>query len=332
MVGDVTPAKVPLAGNIVSIILSMVTITVLAVCLIIIIIYADSTLFVFVTAIISRGFGINSSPQICEGGIILCLVCYLSTKVLIYYFLVEKAVRIAYINDKGVCIIGMQKIGMFPLISFDVVVNVYLTLLFIIPLRRLYSYQHNKNTALHIIAFRSFVGSCATLISSVVNLTILMALKGEPGWICLMCCNADILFSALVLHWVTQVDSTHSNMSSVPNQATIDLEHGVIDNTLDVPQTRRISNNNVHSMWPGHHNRISDQKQSLGIGGTVTTECRGASFNEGRMSEEEIIELHKIRVQTEHTQEVEIDSRSDSEHEVYNTYKGEERMSAEKMV
>lgn len=33
MVGDVAPAEVPLAGNVVSIILSMVTITVLAVCL-----------------------------------------------------------------------------------------------------------------------------------------------------------------------------------------------------------------------------------------------------------------------------------------------------------
>lgn len=227
--------------------------------------------------------------------------------------------------------------------------QVYLTLLFIIPLRRklsisphyphtplirtgLYSYQHNKNTALHIIAFRSFVGSCATLISSVVNLTILMVLRGEPGWICLMCCNADILFSALVLHWITQVDSTHSSMGSVPHHATIDLEHPVTETTQDVPQTRRVSNNNVHSMWPAHHNRISDPKKSLVLGGTVTTECRGASFNEGRESEEEIVELHKIRVQTEHTQEVEIDSRSDSEHGEYNTYKGEERMSAEKMV
>ncbi|KAH6872984.1 hypothetical protein BKA58DRAFT_157978 [Alternaria rosae] len=168
----------------------------------------------------------------------------MTTKILIYYFLVEKAYvvrgskkprmktklwlfnclfmllpytifvvmnfifRITYIDDSGVCIIGMQKIAMLPLITFEVIVNVYLTALFIIPLRGLYSYQHNANPTLHRMAKRSLIGSLATLTTSVVNLTILMVLKGEPGWICLMCCNADILFCVLVLHWVTSKDKT----------------------------------------------------------------------------------------------------------------------------
>lgn len=74
----------------------------------ILIIYCDSAAFVFATAIVVHGFGINSSPQVCEGGILLCrfsqdcvafglltsvgLICYMTTKILIYYFLVEKAV------------------------------------------------------------------------------------------------------------------------------------------------------------------------------------------------------------------------------------------------
>jgi len=70
----------------------------------------------------------------------------------------------------------------------------------------LYSYQHNINTTLRTVALRTFVGSCATLISSVVNLTVLMVLKGEQGWICLMCCNADskflvLKFRQLSKHW-----------------------------------------------------------------------------------------------------------------------------------
>lgn len=85
----------------------------------------------------------------------------------------------------------------------------------------MYSYKHKTNPGLRIIAFRTFIGSCLTLISSVVNLTVLMVLDGEQGWICLMCCNADswypnpatpysnadelVLFSVLVLHWVTSV-------------------------------------------------------------------------------------------------------------------------------
>lgn len=64
------------------------------------------------------------------------------------------------------------------------------------------------------MASRSLVGSLATLTTSVVNLTVLMVLKGEPGWICLMCCNADILFCVVVLHWVTSKDKPSSYTST----------------------------------------------------------------------------------------------------------------------
>ena len=43
--------------------------------------------------------------------------------------------RISYLRDDGVCIIGMEKKSMMPLIIFDAVVNLYLTMLFVIPIR-----------------------------------------------------------------------------------------------------------------------------------------------------------------------------------------------------
>ena len=62
-----------------------------------------------------------------------------------------------------------------------------------------------------------------TLGSSVANLLTITILKGEPGWICLICCNSDsehfslfaesqssygpVLFSVLVLQWITNGDS-----------------------------------------------------------------------------------------------------------------------------
>ncbi|RDW87764.1 hypothetical protein BP5796_03458 [Coleophoma crateriformis] len=116
--------------------------------------------------------------------------------------------RIATIDESGMCIIGMEKKAMMPLIIFDVVVNVYLTSLFIVPLRRQLTYKSSSENALRTVTFRTFIGSLTTLTSSVINLTILMVLHGEPAWICLMCCNFDILFSVLVLHWVTTKDST----------------------------------------------------------------------------------------------------------------------------
>lgn len=102
---------------------------------------------------------------------------------------------------------------MLPLIIFDAVVNLYLTLLFVVPPRTLYSYKKHPNSGLRIVAIRSFVGSLATLTSSVVNLTVLVSLRGEAAWICLMCCNADILFSVLVLHWLTSIDNSGGSMA-----------------------------------------------------------------------------------------------------------------------
>jgi hypothetical protein len=83
----------------------------------------------------------------------------------------------------------MQSISMIPLITFDAVVNVYLTFLFLIPLKSkqckrpysrnsfltfldLYSYKNlprtTANARLRNVAFRTFVGACCTLLSSIV--------------------------------------------------------------------------------------------------------------------------------------------------------------------
>ncbi|ORY00878.1 hypothetical protein BCR34DRAFT_494304 [Clohesyomyces aquaticus] len=365
------PARIPVAGSVISIILSMVTFAVLAVCLtrrvqaivqwkslpfsswLILAIYIDSTLFVFVTAIVSKGLGINDSQGICDGAILLCLICYMTTKYIIrgsrvlrmkdrlYLFnffgvivpylvviVMNFVFRIAYINDKGVCIIGMQKISMIPLISFDVLINVYMTLLFLIPLRKLYSYQNSKNTSLHKVALRTFLGSCATLISSVANLTILMVLKGEPGWICLMCCNADILFSVLVLHWVTSLDGNRSLTSSHPQSGVgatgsrttggVQVQRGstFLSNSHARPNSpHNLKDGQGHkfgtavNVWPDHE-QIAAHKKGMGM---VTTECLGSVHGERERSgsQDEIMEMHKITVKTEHVREVEIDGASE---------------------
>ncbi|CZR52225.1 uncharacterized protein PAC_02102 [Phialocephala subalpina] len=69
----------------------------------------------------------------------------------------------------GSCRIGMKRVAMIPLIGFDILVNVYLTSLFLIPLRSLYSYKNNRNSQARTVALRTFIGSCCTLVSSVVH-------------------------------------------------------------------------------------------------------------------------------------------------------------------
>ncbi|UNI19552.1 hypothetical protein JDV02_005732 [Purpureocillium takamizusanense] len=261
---------IPKAGQVMSIILSLAAATVLTsflaqrflaiktwrrlplVVWLVFAIYIDSYAFVFATATLQHAFGVNASQATCEGAILLCLVCYVTTK-FIYIFLVEKAhiirgtpkrrfqsklylfnafgmlsiylvviilnfiFRIAKMRD-GTCIIGMKSLAMIPLISFDTVVNVYLTLMFLVPMRRMYSFKNMPRTPanlrLRTIAFRTFIGAASTLVSSIVNLTVLMALNGEPGWVCLMCCNSDILFSAIVIQWVTSRDNAATSSAS----------------------------------------------------------------------------------------------------------------------
>lgn len=44
-------------------------------------IYADSFLFVFATAILQFSFGVDYSLSACQSAILICLVCYVTTKV-----------------------------------------------------------------------------------------------------------------------------------------------------------------------------------------------------------------------------------------------------------
>ncbi|RKL33599.1 hypothetical protein BFJ72_g9823 [Fusarium proliferatum] len=220
------PKPVPIGGDIMSVMVSLAACSILAVFLfqritavrswsrlpfvawLVLVIYVDSYGFVFTSAILQQVFGVNSSFNICHGAILLCLICYVTTKILIYVFLVEKAhvirssttrrrnsklylfnmitllggygvvvvlnfiYRIARIVN-GECFIGMKSISMIPLIAFDAVVNIYLTILFLIPLKNLYSFKNlpktHANSRLRSVAFRTFVGACCTLTSSIVQ-------------------------------------------------------------------------------------------------------------------------------------------------------------------
>jgi hypothetical protein len=55
-------------------------------------IFIDSFLFVFLTAVVSQGLGVNDSKAVCSAAISLCLAFYVTTKVMIYLFLVERVV------------------------------------------------------------------------------------------------------------------------------------------------------------------------------------------------------------------------------------------------
>ncbi|THZ54842.1 hypothetical protein D6C86_06363 [Aureobasidium pullulans] len=273
------PTEVPAPARVVTMILTMFTIAILAVFFtrrlhqvkswttlpvlnwLVLAIYVDSFFFVFFTGILSKAFSVNASAGFCDAAILL-FISYMSTKILLYYFLVEKCYlirsageprrqsklwlfnffgvicpyivlvvlmivyRIAYMNKEGVCIIGMQRNALVPTIVFDVFLNVWLTTLFLRPLRDCYSYKQQSSSRLRNVVVRTFVGSCATLALSITNLTVIAILDGEPGYICLCLCNLDILCTTLILHWVSSVDAPEdndvsSNARRIQNIATI---------------------------------------------------------------------------------------------------------------
>ncbi|WDK18616.1 hypothetical protein CGRA01v4_09901 [Colletotrichum graminicola] len=209
---------------------------------VVLLIYFFSFVFVFGTSILQFGYGADLNFHTCSAATFFCLAGYVSTKKFIYLFMVERAhiirqtrksrfksklylinslgmlgkaaielnlfccSRITHFED-GICIIGMQTPVILPLISFDAAVNVYLTILFLLPLtldwRNRRIPRAPPNVRLRKLVIRTFIGSCCTLLSSVTNLTVLMTLNGEVAWLCLLCCNTDISFSALVINWIT---------------------------------------------------------------------------------------------------------------------------------
>ncbi|KAK3345242.1 hypothetical protein B0H65DRAFT_558204 [Neurospora tetraspora] len=219
----------PLAGMVISVILAMISLVIISSFLtqrflavkvwsrlppvqwMVFAIYADSFLFVFATAILQFGFGVDTSASICESAILLCLACYVTTK-----FIIRSGSKKLRIHSK--------------LYLFNTIVVLDRTQTMhnrngeirhdsthcIRPARqRLYAFNSSQQTRgnrrLKLVAMRTLIGCICTLTSSVVNLSVLMGLNGEPGWVCLMCCNSDILFSAIVIQWVTSRDSIASN-------------------------------------------------------------------------------------------------------------------------
>lgn len=199
----------------------------------------------------------------------------------------------------------MKRKSTLPLIIFDAVLNFYLTLLFVVPLRKLYSYKNSPNSALRTITLRSFVGSLATLTSSVVNLTVLMILKGEAAWICLMCCNADVLFSVLVLHWVTSKDKASTASSNETHTGYISSQ----------ARRTKLSSSRADDSVVDKLGVFSSGKGGLG---SVTTHISAQDLKRERVKEsieltgrERSFPLDRIKVQVGRSVQVESESRSE---------------------
>ncbi|KAF2128343.1 hypothetical protein P153DRAFT_35240 [Dothidotthia symphoricarpi CBS 119687] len=258
--------------------------------ILILLLYFVSMAFVLSAAVVESGLSLQTH-SICRGAIILCLAFYVGSKCIMYLFLVERAhaLRAPYMHRThdwlwmvgvltifggfgtisvcgfiwplstisevdGRCRIGLPQFITIPLLSFDVVVNVLLTLVFVYllgPLIRSGSrptltasrftqyfgrfcgggrardsvnlHQGNQlmvNKIEHLL-WKTFIGTCAVLGPTVANMASLTMLKGrELGWVCLTVCTIDVTWTVCIFHWLTL--GSHESEERTSNTLVLD--------------------------------------------------------------------------------------------------------------
>ncbi|CAE6528744.1 unnamed protein product [Rhizoctonia solani] len=202
----------------------------------VLLVFLDSWLFLFSTGILITGVGMSSSFINCSLGIYACILLYAGSKILIYFFLIEKVHvvwggthqprlhskvywgclltlapygvivilmiigRVAYFRDNRSCVIGLRNYASLSLLIYDLYINIFLTGMFLWPLFR----SRLSNPKLKRMAMRTLVAAFAALTTSTINITVLTIMQGQQlGWVCLGSCGTDVMVNALVLFWVT---------------------------------------------------------------------------------------------------------------------------------
>ncbi|KAF2183583.1 hypothetical protein K469DRAFT_668256 [Zopfia rhizophila CBS 207.26] len=224
--------------------------------LIIILLYVFAICFVSTAAILTSGLGLTSKRD-CFTAVFACLLFYFGNKMIMYMFLIERAhiIRAPYerrINDKvwiarmfflivgfgaisvtafmwpnavvspldGKCRIGQPLKVTIPLLTYDIVVNVSLTVLFVHflypflapkgnrislgqPLSSLKFFSQRKSPncssnqdpvtgRLRRLVVKTVIGGVLVMIPTVAKLTGVLITRGrEQGWMCLTLCSLD---------------------------------------------------------------------------------------------------------------------------------------------
>ncbi|KAF9305035.1 hypothetical protein BGZ74_011612 [Mortierella antarctica] len=176
----------------------------------------------------------------CTLSIFVCLSLYAFSKIIIYLFLIEKVYvvssvtttrkdtllyrinillltpytvilvlmilnRVAVLNEKDECIIGLKPLASIVLILYDIFVSSWLTILFIRPLMSTTSVlQGPSKGKLRQVARRTLIGSIIALVLSSGNVFTLVYYRGyEDSVLCLLSCTLDVTLNAVTVHWVT---------------------------------------------------------------------------------------------------------------------------------
>ncbi|KAL2274330.1 hypothetical protein FJTKL_03315 [Diaporthe vaccinii] len=261
-------------------------------------VYLDSFLYIVIASVLKFGLANTvMTASRCKSTDIVCLTVYLSTKLLIYFFLVEKACIIngrskprldskswllnimgilaCYILilvfeflhrsttvESGVCIVNGKLEALIGIILWDIGAKVYLASLFLKPIwNRFFLRRSAPNYTIRRTTIRFLVGLACLLAAAIVNASVLSTIHGEPMWICMLSCTCDILYASAVIHWITLQDQTEVT----PPPLVISNVEYAVDNSHPSARSRR---NTMSAQSPPewlrpHHLQAQVSGQSL---------------------------------------------------------------------
>ncbi|KAF5337905.1 hypothetical protein D9758_013092 [Tetrapyrgos nigripes] len=121
--------------------------------------------------------------------------------------------RVAYLQEQtGHCYIGLKFFS-----SYDLLITLFLTALFLWPLlRSTLDSPRIRTVALRTSVVRS--GSCDVHRQCCGPCR---PARQKSGWLCLACCTADIICNFLVLFWVTKDSLTNSSSHNTTSHGQI---------------------------------------------------------------------------------------------------------------
>jgi hypothetical protein len=209
--------------------------------------YMTVICYIIVAAALVSGQGLYTY-QLCDAGTWVCLMFYIMAKGFVYFFLCERVhiVRAPFVRrskDKvylacvipamtlyliisinsyfwrvtamhdsdGRCHFGISSAASIPVLSVNVLTNVFLTGVFIYLLRpvvKIYRVPtvsaalEKKN--IKTLLWKSILGAILTELPVAANMIQFLITGGkELGMMCLTFCMVDVFWDALVIHWLT---------------------------------------------------------------------------------------------------------------------------------
>ncbi|CAO3648665.1 unnamed protein product [Cunninghamella blakesleeana] len=206
--------------------------------LLVVFLYICSWAFIFTS--IPIVLANNENYASCLAQNFTCDIFYPSTKILIYLWLIERVwivkadrsprlknplyifhllmlspyigifISLTYfhltiINNEGYCYIGIEFKTSVIIVIYDFVINLYLTVLFVVPILKVYSNKiiDHKKSKLKAVAWRTMIASAICLFASFANICALSILGLENGAICFIGCFFDVMINVITIHIVT---------------------------------------------------------------------------------------------------------------------------------